>query len=221
MNYFFDQLGVASELSCCGQYFSNLQKLILIGNTIDDDGECCEKLVTAIRQGPFSSLEELDMTETKCTVRGAKALISLNTHCDDNTAITSSSSLKNLNLFGNKLGSDGFVELSKVLRGGHPTLESLDLGGNEATEAGVVALLQAFTQHRSNNSENTTNSLRLLVVGGNQGGPTVETVVQEVQKLYPQLDIARDKPKSSNSNTNPFNQMNNVPSQTQGTSWMA
>jgi UDP-N-acetylglucosamine:LPS N-acetylglucosamine transferase len=91
------------------------------------------------------------------------------------------------------------------------------LGGNEATEAGVVALLQAFTQQ--SDDENKSNLLRLLVVGGNQGGPTIETVVQEVQKLHPQLDIARDKPRS-NTNTNPFSHMN-IPSQAQGTSWMA
>jgi Ran GTPase-activating protein (RanGAP) involved in mRNA processing and transport len=210
INYFFSRL-LESDVS--GLYFSNLQKLILTGNSLNE--ECCRNIATAIRRGPLLSLKELDVTGTNCSVRGAMALISMNAN-DDGDEINQSS-LKQLNLFGNQLGSDGFVELSKVLQGGHPTLESLDLGGNEATEAGVVALLQAFTAV----DNDTKNSLRLLVVGGNRGGPTIETIVQEIQRVHPKLDVARDKPRSStNTSISPFSQMN-LPAAAQGTSWMA
>jgi hypothetical protein len=35
--------------------------------------------------------------------------------------------------------------------------------------------------------------LRTLVVGGNQGGPDLEAVIQELKEVHPELDIARDR----------------------------
>ena len=169
--------------------FSKLRKLYLAGNSFRDththDSEStCSLLAAAIQKGPLTSLQELDVSQTFCGVAGARALL----RCRQ-------SSFTVLNLFGNCLGSDGFVALSKELEGGHPQLESLDLGGNEATEAGVVALLQALTRR---NVDEQANKLRLLVVGGNQGGSTVERVVEDIKRIHPELDVARDKPRQNN-----------------------
>ncbi|KAG7344379.1 leucine rich repeat LRR-containing protein [Nitzschia inconspicua] len=191
-DFFTEVLRTESKYSL----LSHLRKLNLSGNTLDE--KSCQQLAASITEGRLQYLHELDVTRTFCGVNGAMALV----QCNLNDP--SQCSLKVLTLFGNKLGSDGFVQLSKALEGGHPMLESLDLGGNDATEAGVVALLQALT------STNTTaNVLRLLVVGGNQGGDTVEALVKEIKRKHPELDIARD---------NPGKNRNNVPT---GTSWMS
>ena len=167
--------------------FSNLRRLNLAGNSFieknaNSSKTACAWLAACIQNGPLDSLRDLDVSQTFCGIEGAKALLGCR------------SSLKVLTLFGNRLGSDGFVALSKDLEGGHPRLESLDLGGNEATEAGVVALLQPLTRPQQNEQ---TNTLRLLVVGGNQGGPTVEIVVGEIKRLHPEIDVARDKPRQT------------------------
>jgi hypothetical protein len=168
-------------------HFAQLQSLHLAGNAFGDDSNndmesACTQLAAAIQNGgSLMSLRELNVSQTSCGVDGARALL----RCRR-------SSLTALNLFGNRLGSDGFVALSHELEGGHPQLETLDVGGNEADEAGVVALLQALTRP---GAEGEANRLRLLVVGGNQGGPAVETVVTEIKRLHPELDVARDKPR--------------------------
>jgi len=63
--------------------------------------------------------------------------------------------------------------------------------------------------------EATENTLRVLVVGGNTGGPALEKVVKEVQKVHPDLDVARDKPKTKNNAMAGNNMLNNTP----GTTW--
>jgi Ran GTPase-activating protein (RanGAP) involved in mRNA processing and transport len=169
--------------------FSNLQTLRLAGNTLT--AVSCKRLASAISEGPLQSLKELDIAETSCGVVGAMALI------DCNLSESNQSSLKTLNVFGNGLGSEGFLKLSTTLEGGHPSLETLDLGGNNATEAGVVGLLQALLM--CNERE---NRMHTLVLGGNQGGENVEHVVKEIKRIHPKLDVARDKPgKQCNNDT--------------------
>jgi hypothetical protein len=87
--------------------------------------------------------------------------------------------------------------MSKVLTGGHTSLVTLDVGGNDASEAGVVSLLQALLSSRPSDKDGTESTLRLLVVGGNKSGPTVESLVQEIKRIHPDLDIARDKPRKN------------------------
>jgi Leucine Rich repeat len=170
-----------SEVHHC--QLSQLRELNFSGNVLNEGG--CIQLAALMAKGPLQSVRNLDVTGTSCGMKGATALLECNVI--DGTQ----SCLKVLNLFGNDLGSDGFVHLSKTLQGGHPKLESLDLGGNGATEAGVVALLQAIAIY---NISGQPNALQLLVVGGNQGGPTAESVVKEIKQLHPELDVARDKP---------------------------
>jgi len=212
LNYFATQL-LASSASCNRPIFSGICQLNLSGNTLDE--EFCRSFATCIEQGPLLSLKELDVSRTRCSVAGAVALLSCNADTKDGD--TSHSSMKVLNLFGNQLRSEGFVEMSKVLQGGHSKLESLDLGGNEATEAGVVALLNAIS---SETMDEKRNSLCLLTVGGNQGGASVEAVIKEIKRVHPKLDIARDKPlRQNNSSSRAFGNMN-LPVQAPGTSWM-
>ena len=97
--------------------------------------------------------------------------------------------LQSLHLFNNSLGSDGFIALAPTLRGGHPTLEHLDLGGNLANQASVVALLSALLE----NPEAISNVLRVIVVGANESGDAVEQIAKQIKAVHPELDIARDK----------------------------
>ena len=156
----------------------NLRELNLAGNVLNE--ESVQELASSFAELTSKdelSLAMLDMTDTSCGVGGAIDLIQL-------------SILKNLVLFNNRLGSDGFIEIAKTLQGGHPNLETLDVGGNKASEAGVVALLQPLAF-----AADFQNTLRLLVVGGNGSGPSVETLVQGIKSVHLKLDIARDKPK--------------------------
>jgi Ran GTPase-activating protein (RanGAP) involved in mRNA processing and transport len=158
--------------------FSQLEDLNLAGNPLDEaSSQALANAIGELRTQDKLSLSNLDMTDTSCGAGGAVDLVRLG-------------HLRVLNIFNNRLGSDSFVALAKVLQGGHPTLETLDVGGNQATEAGVVALLQAFTVK----TESFRNSLKLVVVGGNESGPTIETLVEEIKKVHPEMDIARDKP---------------------------
>jgi hypothetical protein len=145
-------------------------------------------------------LQCLDMSATSTGVGGAVGLVQL-------------AKLTNLNLFNNQLGSEGFLELAKVVQGGHGTLEILDVGGNHANQASVVSLLHALTivpttsttitieEEQGENAttthddDNNSNALRVLIVGGNEGGTAVEQMVDTVKGVWPNLDIARDKPR--------------------------
>jgi len=195
-------------------YFSRLRTLDLSGNSLG------QNLVASIECNPqwILSLEELDLSHTACEISGAVELIR---RCNCHNSL-----LKKLNLFGNNIGSDGFLELSKVLHGGHLSLEYLDLGGNGASESGVVALLGVFKNTLGNHdekgnqhaiNEKRENKLRVLVVGGNGGGAALEEVVKEVQKVLPDLDISRDKRKQKNSAMPGGNMVNSTP----GTTWMS
>jgi hypothetical protein len=53
-----------------------------------------------------------------------------------------------------------------------------------------VYLLLAITVK----TESFRNSVKLVVVGGNESGPTVETLVKEIKKVHPKMDIAQEKP---------------------------
>ena len=186
-------------------YFSNIRTLDLSGNPLG------QSILDAFDSNPawIMSLEELDLSHTSCKSSGAVELI--------RRSNSRKSSLKKLNLFGNGLASDGFLELSKVLHGGHMSLNYLDLGGNGAIESAVVTLVEVLKNKMENDDgTGSQNTLRVLVVGGNKGGAALEKAVKEVQKVHPELDIARDKTKK-NSGMPGGNMINNTP----GTSWMS
>eukprot|EP00804_Cyclotella_cryptica_P006610 CCRYP_008575-RA/>CCRYP_008575-RA protein AED:0.06 eAED:0.06 QI:1762/1/1/1/1/1/4/20/510 len=124
-------------------------------------------------------LKSLDLTETNCGTDGASAALM-------------SGGLTTLRLFNNKLGSDGFYSLSKLLLGGHPSIQHLDLGGNLADEDSVIALLDAIGTLKD--SEARTSKLSVLEIGGNKFGERAETALRRLKTVWPQLDVAHDKP---------------------------
>ena len=96
---------------------------------------------------------------------------------------------RQLRFFDNALGSEGFRLLSDTLRGGHPTIKSLDLAGNGANQEAVVELLQGLLVTEAG----FDSVLETVVVGGNQGGPSLEGLIQQLKEIRPGLDIARDR----------------------------
>ena len=179
-----------------------LTELNLSGNKFDSNS--VSLLATAIGRDHETdtnndrrlAITNLDLSDTSCGIDGAKAIMSQ----QQQQQLGGKSSLTTLSLFNNSLGlDDGFVEIaSNCLIGGHPTIKSLDLGGNHANEESCVQLLKAIiTAPTSSSSSNFTNQLELLILGGNEGGPNLEAMIREVQAVYPKLDIARDKPKTS------------------------
>jgi hypothetical protein len=149
---------------------ARLIDLTLAGNPLGEDG------VVALTARAFPVLQALDLTDTKCGVAGAVAAVR-------NSCVSS------LRLFNNNLGPEGFRALEETLRGGHPTLVSLDLAGNRADEASVVALLSALIIPDTS----FESKLRTLIVGGNKGGSDVEAMVKRIKEVRPEIDIARDK----------------------------
>lgn len=121
------------------------------------------------------SLQNLDLSCTNCGVKGAKAALT-------------SGGLTTLRLFNNRLGTDGFNALSLLLRGGHPSIENLDLGGNDAGEDAVVALLKAIAE------EAGESKLAVLEIGGNKFGDEAMAALEELKRVWPLLDVAHDKP---------------------------
>lgn len=162
-----------------------LVELNLAGNNLGENG--VQLLANALcarhqLEGSSKSLEKLDLTNTNCGTQGAIDIIT-------------KGNLKSLCLFNNSLGSDGFMALATAINGGHATLEDLDLGGNQANQAAVVVLLGALIEQnpQSEGVSPADNSLKLLVVGGNEGGDAVEQIAAKIQQVHPTLDIARDK----------------------------
>ena len=162
-----------------GHILSALQELNLSNNQLDENSIMAFAQAVIANMGKVP-LMKLDMTGTNCGVEGVINLLQIST-------------LQELIAFNNQLGSDnGFSRISKHLNGGHPTLQTLDIGGNGASEEDCLILLQSLL----NESSTTKNSLSLLVIGGNQKtGPKVEALCEEIKLVLPQLDIARDKPK--------------------------
>ena len=124
------------------------------------------------------SLQDLDVSGTACGVDGAVAIVK---EC---------SSLQSIRLFHCKLGSDGFHAIAAALSMASSQLQTLDVAGNGADAAAVVALIQAA---------DATNSLTCLVVGANAGGRAVEEAVQAVVRA--DLAVARDKSEGTTAST--------------------
>jgi hypothetical protein len=162
---------------------TKLKELNLADNKFDNEStQSLARCLGKLQAEGAIQLEKVDMSGTSCGMTGASDLISL---CR----------LYDLRLFNNNLESEGFLSVAKTLRGGHPTLQYLDLGGNHADEASVVSLLHALTMK---SEAEFTNKLNTLVIGGNKGGPAIEDMVEQVHEIFPVMDIARDKAKQLN-----------------------
>ena len=111
-----------------------------------------------------------------------------------------SGGLTTLRLFNNRLGSDGFYAIAPLLRGGHPSIENLDLGGNNADEDAVVALLNSIADNNTtagttiNEESNFASTLSVLEIGGNKFGNDAMEALNRLKLVSPKLDVAHDKP---------------------------
>ena len=136
-----------------------------------------------------ATLDNLDISCTNCGIEGAKAALM-------------SGGLTTLRLFNNLLGSDGFYAIAPLLQGGHPSIENLDLGGNNADEDAVVALLNSIADNHNttkrgasiNEGSNFTSTLSVLEVGGNKFGNDAMEALNRLKLVFPELDVAHDKP---------------------------
>ena len=180
-----------------------LQQLILAGNPIGSAGviAIASKLkqredILAIEQQVMHHfhascegndvLQEIDLSKTSCGIDGAIAILS----CGGN--------LHSLRLFDNNLSKgDGFEKISKLLKGGHPNLKLLDLGGNRAADSSVCAVLDSLLTEDSKNKM----SLQVLELGGNQFAEKCEESMKRVKLKFPHLDIVRDRPLNNYSNS--------------------
>lgn len=169
-----------------GHGFADLGELRLAGNSLGGDGVryICISLqqLSDLRDDPTvggnATLNILDLSETNCGSDGAASAL----RCG---------ALSSLLLFNNSLGTDGFYAIATWLRGGHPSIDTLDLGGNRAGEEAVAMLLREVAAPTSGKKQ---SALRTLVIGGNSFGNTVATALKEVQAARPELDIAHDRP---------------------------
>lgn len=159
--------------------WTQLVDLRLEGNNLSPSGvkDIMDALTSEDEDIKNQKLQSLDLTQTNCGVDGAAAAV----QCQ---------SLSSLRLFNNKLGAGGFQRLADLLQGGHASLVNLDLGGNDASEASVVELLTALTR----DGQGFASKLRLLEIGGNQGGHHVDEAVEKLKQVHPELDVARDRP---------------------------
>ena len=178
----------------------DLVELKLAKNELEDEGVVAlmTSLVTRSDKVDYSTEEEkeekknatldnLDISCTNCGIEGAKAALM-------------SGGLTTLRLFNNRLGSDGFYAIAPLLQGGHPSIENLDLGGNNADEDAVVALLNSIADNNTtagttiNDGSNFTSTLSVLEIGGNKFGNDAMEALNRLKLVFPKLDMAHDKP---------------------------
>jgi Ran GTPase-activating protein (RanGAP) involved in mRNA processing and transport len=167
---------LANALSSDSFHAHDLVKLVLATNPIGCDG--VESLAKSLLENNNTNyvLKELDLSGTGCGVNGALAMLKC-------------SKIQSLRLFNNNLSSAGFEAIAELLVGGHPTLQHLDLGGNRASESAVVAVLNAMmVKHQPD-----VNVLNTLEIGGNDAGELVESTLEKLKEIRPELDIARDR----------------------------
>ena len=83
---------------------------------------------------------------------------------------------------------------------GGPSIENLDLGGNNADEDAVVALLNSIADNNTasgttiNDGSNFKSTLSVLEIGGNKFGNDAMEALNRLKVVFPELDVAHDKP---------------------------
>ena len=153
----------------------SLIELKLAKNNLGSDG------VTLLMESIHTNntLQHLDLTCTGCGKEGAIA------------ALNNSGCLTTLRLFNNRLESYGFHAILSCLRGGHASIENLDLGGNNADEDSVVELLNTIADK---GDSGTISKLSVLEIGGNTFGAKAMEALTKLKQIFPHLDVAHDKP---------------------------
>ena len=168
------EIGAKSLAGSFVETFPDLVELKLAKNDLGSDG--VQSFFGAI-QGKSYALDNLDLSCTNCGVEGLRAALT-------------SSNISTLRLFGNKLGSDGLDAAAQLLRGGHPSIVNLDLGGQNANEKSVVALLDSIAIQGCG----FESKLAVLEIGGNEFGSRCWEALDRLKKVHPCLDVAHDKP---------------------------
>eukprot|EP00543_Licmophora_paradoxa_P009146 CAMPEP_0202448356 /NCGR_PEP_ID=MMETSP1360-20130828/7168_1 /ASSEMBLY_ACC=CAM_ASM_000848 /TAXON_ID=515479 /ORGANISM="Licmophora paradoxa, Strain CCMP2313" /LENGTH=398 /DNA_ID=CAMNT_0049065881 /DNA_START=77 /DNA_END=1273 /DNA_ORIENTATION=- len=177
-----------------------LEELVMAGNPLGSEG--VQSIVQSLCQGTTSANTSAANTNTTTTSPRLSVLNLADTNCGTDGAVCSLGcpSLRRLRLFGNKIGSDGFAAIAPLLRGGHPHLIELDLGGNNAERDAVNGLLRSIllgSETAAVGGFRFQSTLVVLEIGGNETGQEEESLInQEMKRVHPKLDIARDKPKS-------------------------
>lgn len=181
--------GLAYMLELQKQHNSFITEINLSGNEkIGSDG-IVALANSIIRSG---TIQILDIGSTNCGIDGAIAILKC-------------TSIRSLRLFDNHLGSEGLEALVPILKGGHSTLNHLDLGGNRANQSAVVEVLRAIMIQNKPKDDSVLDTLEL---GGNQGGDEVERILEQLKIVRPKLDVVRDKP-SKRQQDNGFSTMPN------------
>ena len=161
----------------------NMVEVKLAKNELENVGveslmECLVKR-SEINNSTSTCITNLDLSCTNCGIEGARATLMNGTH------------LTTLRLFNNRLGSNGFHSIAPLLRGGHSSIANLDLGGNNADEDAVVALLNAIADKEG---RTFTSKLAVLEIGGNKFGDAAMEALTHLNLSWPKLDVAHDKP---------------------------
>ena len=159
----------------------NMVEVKLAKNELENVGveSLMECLVKRSEISNSTSITNLDLSCTNCGIEGARATLMNGTH------------VTTLRLFNNRLGSNGFHSIAPLLRGGHSSIANLDLGGNNADEDAVVALLNAIADKEGCTF---TSKLAVLEIGGNKFGDVAMEALSQLNLSWPKLDVAHDKP---------------------------
>jgi hypothetical protein len=180
-------VGASSLASSLLNSWPTLVELNLSKNELGTEGvasvmgslvSCGDDTSSDLAKERNSALKHLDLSCTNCGVEGAKVALR-------------STGLVTLRLFNNKLGSIGFHSIASLLHGGHQSIENLDIGGNNADEESVVAVLNAIADRTKNS---LSSKLSVLEIGGNQFGDEAQEALENLKRVCPLLDVAHDKP---------------------------
>lgn len=178
-----------SESFLFNSNYCPLEQLLLAGNPIGPEGvqAIAAKLQTrediqsnsssSSNDRTCTSLRLIDLSSTGCGTEGAEAIL----QCGG--------SLHSVRLFDNHLKDDGFLPISKLLVGGHPNLQQIDLGGNHATEDGICVLLKSLLLGRPGLS----STLQVLELGGNQFTSKCEEYLKQLKVKSPTLDVVHSR----------------------------
>ena len=166
---------LAAFISSCNS--TCLKELNLSMNQLGADGVLLitEALQKQREKNPVNVMDTLDLSSTMCGVQGAISVLTCN-------------AARSIILFDNSLGSD-LLSLSPFVVGGHPTIEYLDLGGNKADAGALHAILNSLME-KNNNFE---SNLKTLILAGNSTDEAIETIVEQLTIVHPELDIAIDR----------------------------
>lgn len=165
-------------------HIEDLNHLNLAENALGSEGVSSlgRSLKSKENEDGNHSIHTIDLSQTNCGPESAAMLLKCN-------------SLKSLRLFNNNL-REGLGMLAEYLHGGHATLAHLDVAGNRASGTTISSLLKAVLVK----SDPDNSVLHTLELGGNEIDEDASVIIQKLEVARPGLDIARDRPSTSENN---------------------